>query len=978
MANNTAKKRFPQKHTAMNRADLLVCLAQCGESALDRMAFVMGYQRLDKPAELSDKTQASAIAQPISAAAPLADTQQPVVEATSEPRFYHVVKHIVTSPDQQQSAAPDWFKNIEPIKEPIRANPHLAPPAMLLLTPWARLWPFLRQALGATAFTRQLDVNKVVQQLSRGQSLCRLPYRRRIGWAVHCQIIVDHHARVLPFWEDFNVLCQTLLRLRGFAGLDIVSFEQGPMGLCRTWGDKQALLRPYRMPVSATPVLILSDLACLDAAPDSRRDWLRFGLRLKTAGIKPVALMPCPQRLWDVALLSFFIPVCWDRGQRLSCQKNRPPVASSASQQRETDVGAELLLTLLSPAIRVEPALLRAARYLLPADKVDVGSEAAAWLHKDVITTRVAFSYTVPASDKYRDIYKQNYQQQLSQAHNVWAKISLLIKAHHRHLSPVIIDEEQRNFLLLTGQQATKKDKHFLRQLVKTLFEQPWNVSLWSWAARSLFRQHSEVWSQYPELGALWIKLNQSLSNQLSTESLPKGLDLKQLAWAISEGKQRQYYHLRQVGQLLMLEQAINTDKQASVFDQGSPIVDLSLLAPVLQYQGLSEMEPKLLAVDQDKNIQIPLPEARLQLITDHDELTIDSMIKPHWASAIGRDALGLFVEFAEGEGKRRAYWVNPGLYPVKNRDGAELGFLPIKSGYFQDEQQFRLFVQQGFMQPDWADEIGLDDYGLYVNFSVKGVSQIMRWIMPGRFMMGSPESEAERIDDELLHEVILTKAYWLADTACTQALWQAVMGENPSEFKNDLNPVENVSWDAVQEFINHLNEKQSDLDFRLKKVNWKDAQQFINHLNNIPSGLHFRLPTEAEWEYACRAGTTTPFSFGENITPEQVNYNGEYPYAGAAKGLSREQTVKVKALPCHRWGLYQMHGNVWEWCADGYAAYPNRALIDPQGPDGASGRVLRGGGWFDGAWFVRSADRDRFGPGLRDDNVGLRLARGQ
>ena len=160
---------------------------------------------------------------------------------------------------------------------------------------------------------------------------------------------------------------------------------------------------------------------------------------------------------------------------------------------------------------------------------------------------------------------------------------------------------------------------------------------------------------------------------------------------------------------------------------------------------------------------------------------------------------------------------------------------------------------------PSWASDWGEDDYGLWMALTLDDVRQVFRWIAPGRFVMGSPEDEPERYDDETPHEVTLSRGYWLADTACTQAMWQAVMGENPSRFRDDArNPVENVSWNEVQAFIGELEKR-------------------------VP-GLTARLPSEAEWEYACRAGTTTPFSFGEDLTPERVNYDGNYPYAGGKR----------------------------------------------------------------------------------------------
>jgi formylglycine-generating enzyme required for sulfatase activity/actin-like ATPase involved in cell morphogenesis len=249
----------------------------------------------------------------------------------------------------------------------------------------------------------------------------------------------------------------------------------------------------------------------------------------------------------------------------------------------------------------------------------------------------------------------------------------------------------------------------------------------------------------------------------------------------------------------------------------------------------------------------------------------------------------------------------------------------------------------------------GWDAYGFYLDCCIEGIVQRLRWIPPGEFLMGSPKSEAGHHENETQHQVILTQGFWLADTACTQALWQAVMSDNPSWFKGEELPVENMSWE--------------------------DVQKFIERLNRLMPGGGFRLPTEAEWEYACRAGTTTPFWFGETITPDQVNYNGNNPYADGKKGKDRQKTVAVKALPCNGWGLYQMHGNVWEWCQDWFGDYyPSAAVIDPRGPVFVEGahRVRRGGGYLSDGRGVRSAVREGAPPGHSYSDRGFRLARGQ
>ncbi|WP_083960590.1 pseudouridine synthase [Methylomonas lenta] len=258
---------------------------------------------------------------------------------------------------------------------------------------------------------------------------------------------------------------------------------------------------------------------------------------------------------------------------------------------------------------------------------------------------------------------------------------------------------------------------------------------------------------------------------------------------------------------------------------------------------------------------------------------------------------------------------------------------------------------------PPFASSWGDDAFGLWTEIRLETaggepVVQSLRWIEPGTFWMGSPDDEPERRDDEgPQHQVTLSKGFWLADTACTQALWQAVMDANPSSFKNDPNqPVETVNWHQVQEFIQ-----------RLQKL--------------LPS-CQVDLPSEAEWEYACRAGTDTPFSFGANISPQQVNYDGNHPYAGGEKGEYREKTLPVKSLPANPWGLYEMHDNVWEWCKDGQRTYDQHAQVDPMGSlTGDEGpRVIRGGSWYDRARWARSALRFAYRPGFAGDFLGFRF----
>jgi len=207
---------------------------------------------------------------------------------------------------------------------------------------------------------------------------------------------------------------------------------------------------------------------------------------------------------------------------------------------------------------------------------------------------------------------------------------------------------------------------------------------------------------------------------------------------------------------------------------------------------------------------------------------------------------------------------------------------------------------------------------------------------------MGSPKKEEKRDDDEILHKVTLTKGFYLGVYTVTQEQWQAVMRENPSRFKGERKlPVENVTWDECQEF--------------LKKMGDKD-------------GHSYRLPTEAEWEYACRAGSTDLWCSGDD--PKML---GQYAWYA---GNSGEKTHPVGQKKPNAWGLYDMHGNIWEWCADRYGDYPKNDVVDPKGPESGTSHVLRGGSFYGPALFVRSAIRGYFDPAKRGRNIGFRAAK--
>ncbi len=280
---------------------------------------------------------------------------------------------------------------------------------------------------------------------------------------------------------------------------------------------------------------------------------------------------------------------------------------------------------------------------------------------------------------------------------------------------------------------------------------------------------------------------------------------------------------------------------------------------------------------------------------------------------------------------------------------------------------------------PSWASGWGQDRFGIFAEFSLPGendswITQRMRWIPAGSFLMGSPKDEpGHRENEGPQHDVALSRAFWMFDTPCTQALWQAVMGSNPSRFSDPERPVEQVTWE--------------------------DAQKFILKVNSAVEGLDLQLPSEAMWEYACRASSLEatyagPIEIlGENNAPalDAIAWYGgnsgvDYDLAEFedSAGWREKQykhtkagTRKVKMKQPNRWGLYDMLGNVWEWCDDWYDAYQAEPQIDPIGPESGRIRVLRGGCWNGGAQGARSACRS-YGPGDRYNYIGFRCAQVQ
>jgi formylglycine-generating enzyme required for sulfatase activity len=260
--------------------------------------------------------------------------------------------------------------------------------------------------------------------------------------------------------------------------------------------------------------------------------------------------------------------------------------------------------------------------------------------------------------------------------------------------------------------------------------------------------------------------------------------------------------------------------------------------------------------------------------------------------------------------------------------------------------------------------------------------------IKGGTFSMGSPESEEGRFSDELQHEVKVSDfamCRYAVSVGDFKRFVEKSGYQTDAEKENWSNVWNGKEWEK-KEGINWRhdfsgNERpHGEQSHPVLHASWNDAVAYCEWLSKKHGVGVYRLPTEAEWEYACRAGTTTPFNTGENLTTDQANYKGNYPYRNYPKGEYRQKTVPVDAFKPNGYGLYNMHGNVWEWCGDWYGekyyeeCRKKGVVENPQGPSSGSYRVLRGGSWSDDAQDCRSACRYLVSPGYRDIDVGFRL----
>jgi formylglycine-generating enzyme required for sulfatase activity len=881
--------------SALGRADLLRYLAAVGScEALplaDRDGEWFGYLPCGEeevPPESPETLGLPAMAQ--GEAAP--QTGYNVLLKRHKARLYGVVERETRATGELEEAEPrPWDAgSCEPLQR------HDSPPRQPLI-PWPRFLEPLTRALKRPG-PGAVDWERVVQTVAERRPLRHWPRRNRPRWSDNLIVILDFGPTMQAYRDDILDLRHWLLRWRGGSGLVLHHLLYGPEfawsdGLALERGQRRSYSPPRRFPEGAQ-VLIVSDLGRLSPQADAGRPWQGLLQRLRRSGADATVLCPMADEHLGQAepWLQGLPALCWNGATPARLRRFHRGGAPS-----EESAALVLFMSLIALLRRVDTPLLRALRQVHPRLARDAGLEGQAWCHSDMEQGGRA-CWIAPERQQPHLERLRAWMGELG--HEGIERFLDLVARHHQGFNRGLVFEESLRLSTHLGErlpEAWRALSHEARAFFASL--RSGGGEALRWYAREVVH-YADPETREREHRVLLPLRDYGYPGERTGNSRQAGA-----SWLVQQG-----------GHLMWQSEPAGRGQ----FPLAGPLN--AAVLEVREGNGPLRIEPFAAG----PQVLALLEAAPISVDSGTERLTIAALDTPWWALEAGQDSQGAYclAPLVTGESERL-----PLPLDAVGRTVREFGTAGAMLRHGLDEEG------------NWYLDLELGDG--------RKVTQRFRWIPPGEFLMGSPEDEPQRFSNEgPQHRVILTEGYWLADTACTQAFWQAVLGDNPSQFTEDpQNPVETVSWE--------------------------DTQRFLKRLGQM-GGVAADLPSEAQWEYACRAGTETPFWWGQELDTKKANYDGNTPYADGKKGEYRARTLPVKSFRPNPWGLWQMHGNVWEWCRDGRRDYGEKVELDPEGPKGGENRALRGGSWISYGRALRAADRYGDWPGHRDGRIGFRF----
>ena len=797
----------------------------------------------------------------------------------------------------------------------------------LPLFPESAILPSLFHCLGSSKKSRRIDHDVLVRRAAHLKTFGKMPKRQQMRWPSELHIIVSMTPELRPYWVDFECIIDSLKTLLGEHAVHSVCLVENTLLRKKVkytpWQETKTNKSPYwQWPQAHDSVLILGDLGVtaydmgLSGCVTQRERWKKFLLNLQQS---------CPN-VWTLspAIHSLKVPKSAQFNQYLPYHDGQSSLSKSPVFQFDGQIPTEIvqeIFAFFSVLPWVDLALLRVLRQRMKWG--DSRLESYIWNHDVIDFIGIGICLSLDHVDKYHKIYRERLAGSL-QEQLFWEVVDVHFQKAYGDVKQLIQLTKQ---IMLGSNASTDIDKTLTKQYFQDLIDRSTQAT----AADEdrLLRQCSTVLSFLGN--AIWfdeafrdiahnlfgLTNKEALLRGEWPEQLPPNFDKSKLKWLLGDDALSSHWHLIQKNRFGEVQ---IVDKLPEHNPDVKRILSLETLnqAPITELNSAEDdsLNKELSAGSQ---IHFDAKNTVKSFRSLNQDFEIEAFSRPSWAESVGRDEEGLFASVIWNNRILRVPW-----------------------------QQVDNEYQWVLPQP-----LSLDQFGLYTDINLKGVVQRMRYIPPGEFKMGDDRWS----DSQPVHRVKITKGFWLADTVVTQELWEVVMKrgardlltwsrslkKNPSHFKGEQLPVECVSWSDAQLFISRV------------------LQQ---------CAIEFRLPTEAEWEYACRAGTQTRYFFGDDISHDQAHFS-------KADDGDAKTTIPVKNKEANAWGLYQMHGNVWEWCQDRYDGkyYASSPERDPSGPSDESinYRVLRGGGWDFIAEYLASGRRYNGG----DPDYGWYIDRG-
>jgi len=759
------------------------------------------------------------------------------------------------------------------------------------LVPLPRLLGALEKALSQLQH-RSLHLPALVQAAAQRQWPNRLPLQPRSRWCPELIVALDFSMALYPYRHDMHRVVALLRRHFSQTALRVWVGECGPHGAWRPYpmqtaapaAAARAKASAFPWPKQGEALLLLSDLGLLSAST-AENPWQAW---LKRASVCPVVLAPWAAGDGLAHAAGTARVLRWSPDSRLQPESLRTGQPQPQHAAALDSAMAELLASVAAFR-RVDPPLLRALRSRLHTSAQNASLEGRLWAHPHVSAGHWA---AIGRSHEahYREAFTRSPAEHKSLVH-------ALAQQHHAHWPRALAAVETLRWLACSRDHpgfspALDEVRHFLDRLLASTQQGP-DAAVQQTVAY-LLRNADDACHDLA--GDLLHRLSQSVD-------VPGH---EPMAWVLMQ---------RGPGLWLVPQQAATPPGVVLVQNLGQAAPGQSVL-----WQTNSRSVPLKLS---HNPMPLPEPEQNARLWLGGNQTHVRR--QPRF---VGIDAWS-----QSGQGAKAAVTLPWGE---------------------------RVEFSAAFPRKVWSDLRGqsvravldLDEYGLYLelNLTKKRLIRqdlalpalLLRYITPGTFLMGSPEGVGYS-DEHPQHPVTLTQGFWLADTPCTQALWRAVMGQNPSDFK--------AGADAPQRPVDN--------------VSFKDVIGFLQKLKALlPDGTEPALPTEAQWEYACRAGTQTAYGWGDEPDDNRANWN-----------QNNKGTTPVNHYSPNPWGLFDMHGNVSEWCADDRRDYTGAPQANPTGSVASGDRVVRGGSWIAPTDFARSASRNWRHVGDRFRDLGFRFA---